>query len=95
MFGMGRFLHLSVLVGFIIDGSMLLTTEGPNFLVINLFHNLIEYKKGVDLLEWVQRAMKAKRNLEHLTDEDNLKDFRLLTWKREGSRETSLQTFSI
>lgn len=39
---MGRFLHPSVLVSFTTDGPIFLMTEGPNFIVINLFHNLIE-----------------------------------------------------
>lgn len=51
-------------------------------------------KKDVDLLEWVQRrVMIVIRGLEHVTNEDNLKELRLSTWKREGSRETSLQPF--
>lgn len=35
-------MHLSVLVSFITDGSVWLMTEGPNFIVINLFPNLVE-----------------------------------------------------
>lgn len=39
---MGRFLHLLFPVRFTTDGSMWLMTEGPNFIVIHFFHNLIE-----------------------------------------------------
>ena len=54
-----------------------------------------QHKKNVELLEQVQRrAMKVIRELEHLSCEKGWGSWACSAWRREGSRETSLQPFN-
>ena len=50
-----------------------------------------QYRKNVELLERVQRrATKVVRGMEHLSYPYGLRELGLITWRREGSGDTSL-----